>query len=237
SRYSAYRLIAGAVPYVHRLLPAGARRGARNELRVAGVNLGSLDRLVLGDSLAEGNVISTAPGAASGERAFRIDVPSSIAPGRYELHAFTGKQEMPLTIPILVSDLDEQLASPALSRSLAQPIAVPVAINGIIGRKSARHFFSFEAHAGERLAFDVDSMKLGYLDDPVLAIYSPEGEMVASDDDRLQQNGSQPPNLDPYLVHTFDKAGRYVVAIRDSAERGSPNYVYRLPDHPVEPAF
>src|SRR5436309_1601563 len=84
-------------------------RGARNELRISGLNLGRLDRLVLGDSLAEGHVFSadpgTAPGraagAASSELAFRIDVPANIAPGRYELHAFTGKQEIPLTIPIL----------------------------------------------------------------------------------------------------------------------------------------
>jgi hypothetical protein len=80
-------------------------------------------------------------------------------------------------------------------------------------------------------------MKLGYLDDPVLAIYTPEGELVDSADDRLQQNGSQPPNLDPYLVHKFEKAGRYIVAIRDSAERGSPDYVYRLAIYPVEPDF
>jgi hypothetical protein len=80
-------------------------------------------------------------------------------------------------------------------------------------------------------------MKLGYLDDPVLAIYTLEGELLDSADDRLQQNGSQPPNLDPYLVHKFEKAGRYIVAIRDSAERGSPNYVYRLAIYPVEPDF
>jgi hypothetical protein len=71
----------------------------------------------------------------------------------------------------------------------------------------------------------------------VVAVYTPEGQLVASDDDRLQQNGSQPPNLDPYLVHKFEKAGRYIVAIRDSAERGSPDYVYRLAIYPVMPDF
>jgi len=60
---------------------------------------------------------------------------------------------------------------------------------------------------------------------------------LASADDRLQQNGSQPPNLDPYLVYKFEKAGRYTVMIRDSAERGSPNYVYRLAIYPIEPDF
>jgi hypothetical protein len=233
SKYSSYRLIAGAVPYAWRMLPAGARRGAINEFRIAGVNLEKIDRLVLGEGLAQGKVVS----AQAGELTFRMAVPSSVAPGRYELHAFAGAVEAPLTVPILVSDLEERLAMPARLRDNPQPVTPPVAVNGSIDRKRAENFFSFEARAGERLAFDVDSMKLGYLDDPVIVVYNSDGQFVASADDRLQQNGSQPPNLDPYLVYRFEKAGRYTVMIRDSAERGDPKYVYRMAIYPVEPDF
>src|SRR5262249_13372482 len=111
------------------------------------------------------------------------------------------------------------------------------AVNGSLPHKRAQDFFSFEVSAGERLAFDVDSMKLGYLDDPLLTIYTAHGQFVASADDRLQQNGSQPPNLDPYLVYKFEKAGRYIAMIRDTAERGNPNYIYRLAIYPIEPDF
>ncbi|PYT23827.1 MAG: hypothetical protein DMG58_27285, partial [Acidobacteria bacterium] len=150
---------------------------------------------------------------------------------------FAGATEAPLTIPILVSDLEEQLATPARLRENPQPVPLPVAVSGAFDRKRAENFFSFEVRAGERLAFDVDSMKLGYLDDPVLVIYTAGGEFVASADDRLQQNGSHPPNLDPYLIYKFEKAGRYIAMIRDSAERGNPNYVYRLAIFPIEPDF
>ena len=233
SKYSSYRLIAGAVPYVWRLLPAGARRGAVTELRIAGLNLEKIDRLVLGESLAEGKVVAAGPGEAT----FRMAVPASVASGRYELHVLSGGVEAPLTTPILVSDLEEKLATPARSREDPQSIALPAAVSGMLDRKRAENFFSFEVSAGERLVFDVDSMKLGYLDDPVIVIYSGDGQFFASADDRLQQNGSQPPNLDPYLVCKFEKAGRYIAMIRDSAERGSPNYVYRLAIYPVEPDF
>jgi hypothetical protein len=233
SKYSSYRLVAGAVPYAWRMLPVGARRGSANELHIAGVNLDKIDRLVLGDGLAEGKVVAAQPEALT----FRMTVPASVAAGRYELHAFAGATEAPLTIPILVSDLEEQLAKPARLRENPQPVPVPVAVSGSIDRKRAENFFSFEVRAGERLAFDVDSMKLGYLDDPVLVIYTAGGQFVASADDRLQQNGSHPPNLDPYLVYKFEKAGRYVAMIRDSAERGNPNYVYRLAIFPIEPDF
>lgn len=233
SKYSGYRLIAGAMPYAWRMLPAGARRGATTEMHIAGVNLGKIDRLVLGDGLAEGKVLSAQPG----ELAFQMAVPVSVAHGRYELHLFAGDLEAPLTIPMLVSDLEEKLAAPARARDNPQAIALPVAVNGSIDRKGAENFFSFTARAGERLEFDIDSMKLGYLDDPVLVIYTPDGQVLASADDRLQQNGSQPPNLDPYLVYKFEKAGRYLAMIRDSAERGSPNYIYRMAIQPVEPDF
>ena len=230
---STYRLIAGAVPFAWRVLPVGARRGAVNQLRIAGRNLDKIDRLVLGDSLAEGKVVA----ASAGELTARLEVPGSISPGRYELHAFSGNREAPLTIPLLVSDLEEITASPARLRRDPQPIKLPVAVSGSIDRKRAANFFSFEVRAGERLAFEVDSMKLGYLDDPIVAVYTPDGQFVASDDDRLQQNGSEPPNLDPYLVHKFDKAGRYIAEVRDTAERGDPNYVYRMAVYPVQPDF
>ena len=233
SKYDSYRLIAGAVPYAWRMLPAGAKRGAANELHISGLNLDKIDRLVLGDSLAEGKVTAY----HGDDLTFRINVPTSVAPGRYELHMFAGTAEAPLTIPILVSDLDEKLAVSAQARNAPQAVPVPVAVNGTIDHKRAENFFSFEAQAGQRLAFDVDSMKLGYLDDPVIVLYTADNQFLASADDRLQQNGSQPPNLDPYLVYKFEKTGQYNIMIRDSAERGSPNYIYRLAIYPVEPDF
>ena len=224
SRFGSYRLIAGAVPYLARVLPAGARRGTNGTFQVAGVNLQSVDRIVLGDSLAVGKVDA----ARADSLSFHLSAPAKVQPGRYELHAFAGSLEAPLTIPILVSDLEEQLATPARDRSHPQSIAVPVAVSGVLDRRKNAHFFAFDAAPGDRLTFEVDSMKLGYLDDPVLGLYTSDGALLDFADDRLQQNGNQPPNLDPYMVHRFDTAGRYVIMVRDSAERGDPNYVYRL---------
>src|SRR5436189_220320 len=89
---------------------------------------------------------------------------------------------------------------PGRSRDNPQSILVPVALNGVFDTKKARDFFAFDVRAGERLVFDVDSMKLGFLDDPLVAVYTLDGKLLASHDDRLQQNGDEPPNLDSYLV-------------------------------------
>ena len=232
-RYSSYRLVAGAVPHMLHVLPAGARRGVTSELRIAGLNLEKVDRVVLGETLAEGKVV-----AAGGDWVtVRMAVPASVAPGRYPLRAFAGSFEAPLQIQIVVSDLEEKLATPARSRENPQQVNFPVAVSGVFDSKKARDFFAFDVQAGERLVFDVDSMKLGFLDDPLVAVYTPEGKLLASHDDRLQQNGDEPPNLDSYLVYTFEKAGRYVAMIRDCAERGNANYVYRLAIYPGQPDF
>jgi hypothetical protein len=232
-RYSSYRLVAGAVPHMLHALPAGARRGATNEFRISGLNLQNVDRVVIGDSLAEGKVIA----ATADSLTIRMPVPSSVAPGRHPLRAFAGSFEAPLQLQMVISDLEEKLASPARSRDNPQSITFPVALSGAFDRKKARDFFAFDVQAGERLVFDVDSMKLGFLDDPLVAVYTQDGKLLASHDDRLQQNGDEPPNLDPYLVYTFEKAGRYMVMIRDCAERGNPNYVYRLAIYQARPDF
>ncbi|MCU1273328.1 MAG: putative pre-peptidase, partial [Bryobacterales bacterium] len=233
SRFGSYRLIAGAVPYISQVLPAGARRGVSATFRLAGLNLQGIDRLVLGESLAEGRVLETQPGWLT----FQLSVPASVAPGRYELHAFAGSLEAPLGIPLLISNLDEKLATPARVRNNPQVLTLPGAVSGTLDRRRTQHFFAFDVAAGDRITFDVDSMKLGYLDDPVLGLYTPDGTLLNFADDRLQQNGNQPPNLDPYMVHTFEKSGRYVLMIRDSAERGDPDYVYRLAIARIEPDF
>jgi len=49
---SSYRLVAGAVPVIQRVLPAAARRGATTEVSVAGLNLAGVTRLVLGSRAA-----------------------------------------------------------------------------------------------------------------------------------------------------------------------------------------
>jgi len=233
TRYSSYRLVAGAVPHMLRALPAGARRGDTTELTIAGLNLGKIDRVELGDSLAAGKVIS----ATANSLTVRLAVPGSIPPGRYPLRAFAGSFEAPLQIQLVVDDLEEKLATPARSRGNPQAITFPVALSGVFDQKKARDFFAFDVAAGETLVFDVDSMKLGFLDDPLVAVYAPDGKLLASHDDRLQQNGDEPPNLDSYLVYKFEKAGRYTAMIRDCAERGSPNYVYRLAIYSAQPDF
>ncbi len=231
--YSSYRLVAGVVPHMLHALPAGMKRGTPNEMTITGFNLQSIDRVVLGEGLAEGKVVKAEPGTL----VIQMDVPTSIRPGRYPLRVFSGTQEAMRQIDVVVSDFEEHLADQNSSRHNPQPVSIPIALSGVFDHKKAAHFFAFDVQAGERLVFDVDSMKLGYLDDPLVAIYTTDGKLLISHDDRLQQNGDEPPNLDSYLVYTFAKTGRYIAMIRDCADRGDPNYIYRLAISRAKPDF
>jgi len=233
SASSTYRLIAGAVPHVLRVLPAGARRGGSTELHISGMNLHQVDRVTLGEGLAEARIIKAEPGSLT----IRLDVLASTPDGQHSLRLFSGGVEAPLPAPLIVSGLEEMLAAPGLNRANPQLLTLPAAVSGVLNKKRAAHFFIFDVEAGDRLVFEADAMKLGYLVDPVVAIYTLDGKLVAHDDDRLQQNGSHPPNLDPYLVHTFEGGGRYLAMIRDLAERGDANYVYRLAIYRAEADF
>ena len=123
------------------VLPAGARRGATGEFRISGLNLQNVDRLVLGDSLAEGKVIA----ATADSVTFRLPVPASAPRGQFLLHAFAGSMEAPLPIAMLITDVDERISTPASTRANPQPIQPPAALSGVLDRRRAAHFFSFEA--------------------------------------------------------------------------------------------
>ena len=228
-----YRLMIGQVPLMRKVMPVGARRGHTAEFELSGVNLADVRKVVLGDSLVEGEVLE----ASHDRLRFRMSVPGHLTPGRYFLHALADSVESPLPLPIVISEVDEQLSSSARVRDDPQQIELPIGISGILESRKAADFLAFDAEVGQRLAFRVDSMQLGYLLDAALFIYDLDGNRLAYQDEPAPNNAKEMPNLDPYLVHEFDRAGRYIVMIRDSAVRGHPDYVYRLVIETVEPDF
>jgi hypothetical protein len=87
------------------------------------------------------------------------------------------------------------------------------------------------------VTLQVDSMQLGFMLDPMLAIYDESGKRIAWQDEPTTNTGRKPVNLDPHLVFHLPKAGRYMAMVRDSQYRGDPNYVYRFTLKPAEPDF
>ena len=82
-----------------------------------------------------------------------------------------------------------------------------------------------------------DSMQLGFMLDPMVAIYDESGQRIAYQDEPTTNTGRDPANLDPHLVVALSKPGRYMAMVRDNAFRGDPTYAYRLTLKRAEPSF
>ena len=106
--------------------------------------------------------------------------------------------------------------------------ALPVVVNGKI-MQADQDFFRFTAKAGQTLACRVQARALlPYIADAVpgwvqsvLILYDADGkELAYVDDFRFDP--------DPLLIYTVEKAGDYVLQIKDTLYRGREDFVYRL---------
>lgn len=226
-----YRLLAGAMPFAELALPGGARRGTEVEFELRGLNLAGVQEVMLGAGLARGAVI-----AASHDRAtVRMRVPADAPMGAMQLHIKDGA----LPVPFVVSGMEEVTVQGHTARKRDDPIPVKlgVVINGVIDAAGAVDYFSFAVDKPRKIVVDVESMNLGYLLDPLVAVYDDAGKRIAYQDDPTTNTGKEPANMDPHLVVDLPRAGRYLLAVRDGQFRGDASFLYRATLKEAEPDF
>ncbi|MEP7363498.1 MAG: pre-peptidase C-terminal domain-containing protein [Acidobacteriota bacterium] len=226
-----YRLTAGAMPDAELAMPAGVTAGKTVSFTLRGVNLAGVKRVTLGDGLAEGVVTS----AKFSEATVRMAVPAGVKPGDYKLHV----EGSALPVPFVVGRFSEVTVADGSARSRKDPVPVtlPVVANGVIDQPHAADYFVFRADGPKTVVLETEAMQLGYLTDPLVAIYDESGKRLAYQDDPTTNTGKEPANMDPHLVFTLPKAGRYIAMVRDAQFRGGPAFLYRLTMKDAEPDF
>jgi hypothetical protein len=226
-----YRLLAGEMPHAELAIPAGATRGSTAEFTLRGVNLQSAREVILGDGLARGEVLS----ASSQEARVRMPVPAAVAPGEYRLHLAGGM----LPAPFVVSSYREitVVGDTARNRKDPVPVTLPIVANGILDRPRAADHFAFRVDAPITVVLETQAMQLGFLTDPLVAIYDASGKRLAWQDDPTTNTGKEPANMDPHLVFPIPKPGQYTALVRDAQFRGDPAFLYRLTIKEAEPDF
>lgn len=232
-RNADYRLVAGGFPFVRHTLPAGLQRGVSAEVALHGANLDRVTQVWMGDREAVGEILRKSPK----ELLVRLIAPDSAALGPHWLHLETSDGETPIAPRVWVSDLPEVTAIAPDSRETALRVEGPVIVNGALSRPKQRHYFSFQAQAGDQYDFRVDSMKLGYHVDPTLTLLDSEGRKLAYADDPGIDERSDEYQLDPTLSYRFEEDGVYYAVVRDGMYRGRKDFVYRLTIAPSEPYF
>ena len=229
SPFSVYRLSIGIQPQIYAALPAAAPAGRATEIELRGVNLDKVKEIALGDSALRGEILNQ----TNNRMTVRLS-PDKPVKTFLRINAEAG---VPLvSFPFEISKLEEKRSAGA-SRQDPENIEPGIAVTGILEGKRPAHFYSIDVKAGERIAFQVGSANFGYLLDPAIAIYDPAGKEIGFQDDPFELSVRQPVLSDPYLVQKFEAAGRYVIKVRDTGERGDPHFVYRMTVKKAEPDF
>ncbi len=106
--------------------------------------------------------------------------------------------------------------------SIANPQSVefPLLVNGTIKAADYDHF-RFTARKGQTLTFDLNATRNGSPLDPVISLHDETGTELAYSDDYY-------PFKDAHIVHTFERAGSYVLRVYGTGESGSDTSDYRL---------
>jgi hypothetical protein len=196
-----------------------------------GVNLGGVKEVTLGPGWAKGVVLEASEGAAR----VRLRVPETAPPGAAQLHIGGGA----LPVPFVVGTRPEVTVpgDGARRRDDPLPVELGVVINGVIDAAGAADYFGFSVDGPRKIVVDVESMNLGYLLDPLVAVYDAAGKRIAYQDDPTTNTGKEPANMDPHLVVDLPRAGRYTLAVRDAQFRGEPSFLYRVTLKEAEPDF
>jgi hypothetical protein len=223
-----YRLIAGPMPHASLALPAGATRGATVEFDLIGVNLHAVDEVTLGPGLARGSVLSRSPTRT--RVSMRIPPDAPLGPTHLHIAGAT------LPVPFVIGALPE-ITARARRRQDPQPVPLGTVVNGVIEEPRAADYYSIRIDKPETLLLSVESMNLGFLLDPLIAVHDESGKRIAWQDEPTTNTGKEPANLDPHLALPLATPGRYTVAIRDSQFRGDPAYLYRLTLKRAAPDF
>lgn len=199
--------------------PPGAPRGGKATVRIEGSGFGGAKgvlvsgrgvKAVMGAAAADGNSIplslEVAADAGPGPYEVRVVTAAGLStPGYFWVGAFKEIEE---------KEPDNQ---PAEAMKLDK---LPITVNGRVNNPEDVDWYQFHAGAGETMVFDICSNRLFAPLDPFLELRDTENHLLG-----MAMEGY---DRDPRLIHTFEKAGEYLLQVRDTLYRGGGSFVYRL---------
>jgi hypothetical protein len=222
-------------PVILSAYPPGLQRGRTAEIAVTGMNgFQGAYRAVIEGSGVTAEVVPVVPdkdGKSVDAVTLRVTAAPDAAPGVREFHVVTPRGVTNAGWLVVGSDPEIVEKEPNDRPETAQPVLADgedaVTINGRLQIGGDRDLYRFTARAGDQFAFAVLGARLqercrdgGPQCDPVLVLSDGEGHELATSDDYFR--------ADPMLPYRFEKAGGYLIEVRDARLRGSPAWLYRL---------
>ncbi|MEM7260974.1 MAG: PPC domain-containing protein [Planctomycetota bacterium] len=211
--------VRAAEPELRQIFPRGGQRGTAVDVRMFGERLFDAAEIIFHHP----GITASTPTVIDGTK---IDVRLSIASDcRLGEHAVRVRTRSGISsfFTFWVGPYPTVEEVEPNSEFLApQPISLGVTVAGVITNEDV-DYYRVEAKAGERLAAEVEGMRLGsVIFDPYLAILDVNRfELIACDDSALLLQ-------DPTVSVVVPKDGEYIVAVRSASFRGSKRHFYRL---------
>ena len=192
-------------PWVERVSPLGAPRGATIEVELTGRHLSNAVSVEFdSEDIAWLDTLEADSGNVRGR--LRVDERAALGPHIFKVITQDGHSnarlfnvnQFPSTYEVEPNNLLRN----------AQPLALKAQIvHGILPRGPDIDTYVFEAGAGERWNFDLRSLEYGSHLECEMALLDADGKEIAFNDDRDDYVET------PYLDHTFDQAGTYYLRL------------------------
>ncbi len=209
-----YRLSIGELPYLQSVFPLGGKRGAANNVNVAGANLGSVNAIQMDIS----------PDASLGIQELRVSTPNGL-----ETNPF----------PFAIGEFNETTEKePNEGLTQENKIGTPITVNGKIEKPGDVDRFSIKVEKGISLIFDVKAREFRSQLDPLLTLYlHKKGEAEGSVEEQVLSVNDDASGTDARLSFTFPEAGDYGISVRDLNGAGGGDFPYRLTIRLLNPGF
>ena len=206
-------------PSIGEILPRGAARGAKATVTITGSGLADAVDLVFHES---GIKLVSLKAEGDTKLTCELDIAADCPLGTQAIrvHTKSGMSNLRLFSVGALKEIDEK--EPNNDPAKAEVVPLGTTINGVVTSEDV-DYFAVTLEAGARLAAEVEALRLGgQLFDPKLRLFDASGhELVSEDDTGLMAQ-------DAAIVFTAAQAGRYVLAVSESAYGGSGDFYYRL---------
>jgi hypothetical protein len=144
-----------------------------------------------------------------------VTIPADAPPGVWQI-SLKSPVGNTAELPFAVTPFPEIAESgPNNAQSMAPVVPLPITIAGSLDRAGDIDYYRFDAAAGEELAVEVMSRIIGSKLEPVITLSDSSAQVLAESAAGL-------------LGHRFERAGNYILGIRDIDYRGSGEMYYRL---------
>jgi hypothetical protein len=198
-----YRLKMGFYAYADTIFPLGGRRGESTEVTFSGSGLKAPVKAAADLRKLPADVALTT-----------VSLPDSPA--------------LPMTFA--VSDLPELLAP------IEGPLPIPSVVNARLAKPATIDRYKVKVEPGDKLLFELQARELGTSRlEGIISVYDQTGKKLDSAGDKplpedvFAVQGTSRTSTDPFLNFTVPAGTHEItVAVEDLAERGGPNYGYRL---------